>query len=144
MIRLDEFLKKILFLSFFSLLFFCSKEESSSESDGFLNNNLNDKTIIVAGSTLNDGAVIWINNKKIKLIGNALEATGLFYNDEKIYVTGWQYGGSGSIWSLNIDGSNQTQTKLEGKFSEGQRILMHKGETYVGGYFNQGSCYWIN
>ena len=100
MIRLYEFVKKILFFTFFSFLFFCSKEESSSnESDGFLNNNFNDKTIIVAGSTINDGAVIWINDKKIKLIGNALEATGLFYHDEKIYVTGWQYGGSGSVWS---------------------------------------------
>ena len=145
MIRLYEFVKKILFFTFFSFLFFCSKEESSSnESDGFLNNNFSDKTIIVAGSTINDGAVIWINDKKIKLIGNALEATGLFYHDEKIYVTGWQYGGSGSVWSLNKDGSNQTQTKLEGKFSEGQRIILHKGDIYVGGYFDQGSCYWRN
>ena len=78
MITLDEFLKKILFLTLFFTFILLFKEGSSSESDGFLNNNLNDKTIIVAGSTLNDGAVLWINNKKIKLIGNALEAKDYF------------------------------------------------------------------
>ena len=44
----------------------CSKEgEGNNRSDGFLDNNFMDKTIVVAGSTINDGAVIWINNKKV-------------------------------------------------------------------------------
>ena len=133
----------ILFITF--LFVGCSKEDgNSNESNGFLDDNFTDKTIIVAGSTLSDGAVIWIDNKKVKLIGNALEATGLFYHDEKIYVTGWKYGGNGSIWVLNKDGSDQTHTELEGKFSEGQRIFVYKGDIYVGGYFDQGSCYWKN
>ena len=133
----------ILFITF--LFIGCSKEDGdSNESNGFLDDNFTDKTIIVAGSTLSDGAVIWINNKKVKLIGNALEATGLFYHDEKIYVTGWKYGGNGSIWTLNKDGSDQTHTELEGKFSEGQRIFVFEGDIYVGGYFDQGSCYWKN
>ena len=142
---LTEFFKKNLFFISCAVLFGCSKEgEGNNRSDGFLDNNFMDKTIVVAGSTINDGAVIWINNKKVKLIGNALEATGLFYHDKKIYVTGWKYGGSGSMWTLNTDGSSQTHTELEGKFSEGQRIIVHNGEIYVGGYFDQGSCYWKN
>ena len=133
----------ILYITF--LFIGCSKDNGhSNESIGFLDDNFTDKTIIVAGSTLSDGAVIWINNKKVKLIGNALEATGLFYHDEKIYVTGWKYGGNGSIWALNKDGSDQTHTELEGKFSEGQRIFVYEGDIYVGGYFDQGSCYWKN
>ena len=133
----------ILYITF--LFIGCSKDDGhSNESIGFLDDNFTDKTIIVAGSTLSDGAVIWINNKKVKLIGNALEATGLFYHDGKIYVTGWKYGGNGSIWALNKDGSDQTHTELEGKFSEGQRIFVYEGDIYVGGYFDQGSCYWKN
>ena len=58
----------ILFITF--LFIGCSKEDgNSNESNGFLDDNFTDKTIIVAGSTLSDGAVIWINNKKVKLIG---------------------------------------------------------------------------
>ena len=49
----------------------------------------------------------------------------MFYYNEKIYVTGWQYGGNGSIWTMNKDGSDQTHIELEGKLSEGQRILVH-------------------
>ena len=79
--------KKFCFLLFFSFLFFCSKEESSSnESDGFLNNNFNDKTIIVAGSTINDGAVIWINDKKIKLIGKLLSRLQDYFIMTKKYM----------------------------------------------------------
>ena len=51
--------------------------------------------------------------KKIKLVGDALEATGLFYYNEKIYVTGWQYGGNGSIWTMNKDGSDQTHIGIQ-------------------------------
>ena len=145
MTRFFGYKRKILFLTLCLVLFYCSKETTNnSGSIRFLDNNFNDKTIIVAGSTLIDGAVLWINDKKIKLIGDALEATGLSYYKEKIYVTGWQYGGNGSIWTMDKDGSNQTHIELEGKFSEGQRILIHKGDTYVGGYFDQGSCYWKN
>ena len=45
---------------------------------------------------------------------------------------------------MNKDGSDQTHIELEGKLSEGQRILVHNGDIYVGGYFDQGSCYWKN
>ena len=69
----------------------CSGEDALSESDNFLSNNLEDKNIIVAGSTLDDGAVIWINQNKITLMGDSDEATGLFFQNEKIYVTGWKY-----------------------------------------------------
>ena len=52
----------ILFITF--LFIGCSKEDGgSNESNGFLDDNFTDKTIIVAGSTLSDGAVIWIDNK---------------------------------------------------------------------------------
>ena len=44
----------------------------------------------------------------------------------------------------DMDGSNQSQTELEGKFSEGQRVTIHNGDVYVGGYFQNGSCYWKN
>ena len=36
---------------------------------------------------LSDGAVLWINNKKIILMGDATDAMGLFYDNNKIYVT---------------------------------------------------------
>ena len=137
--------KSVFTLILFFLLKSCTKDDAVSiGSNGFLGDNFPNKTIIVAGSTLNDGAVIWINNKKIKLIGDASEATGLFCHDKIIYVTGWRYGGKGSLWSLNLDGSGQTHTELEGKFSEGQRIFVHNDDIYVGGYFDQGSCYWKN
>ena len=45
---------------------------------------------------------------------------------------------------MDLDGSNQTQTELEGSFSEGQRITINKGDIYVGGYFQNGSCFWKN
>ena len=145
MTRFFGYMHKIMFLTLCLVLFYCSKEsKNNSGSIRFLDDNFNDKTIIVAGSTLIDGAVLWINAKKIKLIGDALEATGLFYYNEKIYVTGWQYGGNGGVWTMNKDGSNQTFIELEGKFSEGQRIIVHDGDIYVGGYFDQGSCYWKN
>ena len=137
---MSKFFKNIIFV----LLLGCSGEEALFESDNFLNNNLENKNIIVAGSTLNDGAVIWINQNKIILIGDSDEATGLFFHKEKIYVTGWKYGGSGSIWSLNLDGTDQTLIELEGQFSEGQRIILHDDDIYVGGYFQNGSCYWKN
>lgn len=138
-------LKKIFLLNLWTLLICCTKNDTVNRGANlFLGDNFPNKTIIVAGSTLNDGAVIWINNKKIKLIGDALEATGIFYNNEIIYVTGWKYGGNGSLWTLNLDGTGQTHTELEGKFSEGQRIVVHNEDTYVGGYFDQGSCYWKN
>tara|TARA_A100001015_G_scaffold219570_1_gene247030 strand:+ start:34078 stop:34947 length:870 start_codon:yes stop_codon:yes gene_type:complete len=105
---------------------------------------LEDKNIIVAGSTLDDGAVIWINQNKITLMGDSDEATGLFFQNEKIYVTGWKYGGAGSIWSLNLEGTDQTLIELEGQYSEGQRIILHEEDIYVGGYFKNGSCYWRN
>ena len=88
-----KFFKKTIFILFLG----CSGEEALLEADNFLNNKLENKNIIVAGSTLNDGAVIWINKNKITLIGDSDEATGLFFHKEKIYVTGWKYGGSGSI-----------------------------------------------
>ena len=111
---MSKFFKNIIFV----LLLGCSGEEALFESDNFLNNNLENKNIIVAGSTLNDGAVIWINQNKIILSGDSDEATGLFFHNDKIYVTGWKYGGSGSIWSLNLDGTDQTLIELEGQFSE--------------------------
>ena len=124
--RSTGYLNKILFLSLCLVLFYCSKEGTNNNvSIPFLDNNFKDKIIIVAGSTLSDGAVLWINDKNIKLIGDALEATGLFYYNERIYVTGWQYGGNGSVWTMNKDGSDQTHIELEGKYSEGQRILVH-------------------
>ena len=135
-----RFFKSIVFI----LVLGCSGEESLSESNNFLNNNLENKNIIIAGSTLDDGAVIWINQNKITLIGDSDEATGLFFQNEKIYVTGWKYGGAGSIWSLNLDGTDQTLIKLEGQYSEGQRIILHEEDIYVGGYFKNGSCYWKN
>ena len=50
------------------------------------------------------------------------------------------------IASLDVNelDANQTQTELEGKFSEGQRITIHNGDIYVGGYFQNGSCFWKN
>ena len=85
MTRFFGFKRKILFLTLCLVLFYCSKETTNNDgSIRFLDNNFNDKTIIVAGSTLIDGAVLWINDKKIKLIGDALEATGLSYYKEKI------------------------------------------------------------
>ena len=60
---MSKFFKNIIFV----LLLGCSGEEALFESDNFLNNNLENKNIIVAGSTLNDGAVIWINQNKIIL-----------------------------------------------------------------------------
>ena len=145
MIRFFGKMDKLLLLTLCLVLYYCSKESTNnSQSIGFFDNNFKNKIIVVAGSTLVDGAVLWINDKKIKLIGDALEATGLFYLNEKIYVTGWKYGGNGSIWTMNKDGSDQTYIELEGKFSEGQRILVHNGDIYVGGYFDQGSCYWKN
>ena len=87
---MSKFFKNIIFV----LLLGCSGEEALFESDNFLNNNLENKNIIVAGSTLNDGAVIWINQNKIILSGDSDEATGLFFQNDKIYVTGWKYGGS--------------------------------------------------
>jgi hypothetical protein len=135
----------LLIISIFIFAFFsCTKEFVNEKSLNFFNDNFKNKTIVVAGSTLDDGAVVWINENKIKLIGNALEATGLFHQSNKIYVTGWTYGGTGSVWVMDMDGSNQIQTELEGKFSEGQRITIHNGDIYVGGYFQNGSCFWKN
>ena len=114
------------------------------ESNDWFSKNVPGKTIVVAGSTIEDGAVVWINEKKIVLIGGGGEATGLYQLNRKIYVTGWEFGGQGSVWVMDLDGSNQTRTELEGKFSEGQRIAIHNEDVYVGGYFDNGSCYWRN
>ena len=67
----------------------CSKDLFDKKSFDFFDENFANKTIVVAGSTLNDGAIVWINEKKIKLIGNGTEATGLSHQNNKIYVTGW-------------------------------------------------------
>lgn len=143
--------KIVLLLSLVSLVTSCTPDELETldsmnivESKGWFSKNIPGKTVVVAGSTLEDGAVVWINEKKIILIGNALEATGLYQLNSKIYVTGWEYGGQGSVWVMDMDGSNQKQSTLEGKFSEGQRITLHKGDIYVGGWFDNGSCYWKN
>ena len=137
-------MKNLILLILISSLFSCSKESGDEKNLNFFDDNCINKTIVVAGSTIDDGAVIWINENKIKLIGNALEATGLFHQNNKIYVTGWTYGGTGSVWVMDMDGSNQSQTQLEGKFSEGQRVTIHNGDVYVGGYFQNGSCFWKN
>lgn len=137
-------MKKLVFLIFIVALFSCSEESFEEKSIDFFDDNFRNKTFFVAGSTIIDGAVIWINKKKIKLIGNALKPTGLFCQNNKIYVTGWTYGETGSVWVMDLDWSNQTQTKLEGKFSEGQKIIVHNGDIYVGGYFQNGSCFWKN
>ena len=91
----------------------CSKENVNPEgttnsedaavigSSSFFEENFKNKTVIVAGGTIEDGAVVWINDKKILLLNDALEATGLFYSDNKIYVTGWTYGGKGSVWTMD-------------------------------------------
>ena len=143
--------KIVLLLGLVSLVTSCTPDDldivdsmNIVESKGWFSKNIPGKTVVVAGSTLEDGAVIWINEKKIILIGNALEATGLYQLNSKIYVTGWEYGGQGSVWVMDLDGSNQKQSILEGKFSEGQRITLHKGDIYVGGWFDNGSCYWKN
>ena len=135
--------KQLLLISILSL-FSCTKDSVDQKSSSFFDENFLNKTIVVAGSTLNDGAIVWINEKKIKLIGDATEATGLFHQNNKIYLTGWAYGGKGSVWAMDLDGSNQTQTEFEGSFSEGQRITINKGDIYVGGYFQNGSCFWKN
>ena len=63
--RSTGYLNKILFLSLCLVLFYCSKEGTNNNvSIPFLDNNFKDKIIIVAGSTLSDGAVLWINDKK--------------------------------------------------------------------------------
>ena len=56
---------KIFLLTLCLVLFYCSKERTNkSGSISFLDNNFKDKkTIIVAGSTIIDGAVLWINEK---------------------------------------------------------------------------------
>ena len=94
----------------------CSKENVNPEgttnsedaavigSSSFFEENFKNKTVTVAGGTIEDGAVVWINDKKILLLNDALEATGLFYSDNKIYVTGWTYGGKGSVWTMDLDG----------------------------------------
>ena len=153
-------MKKLLIL----IVFFssCSKENLNPEeasnleditnledvaivgSSSFFEENFKNKIVVVAGGTIEEGAVVWINNKKILLLNDALEATGLFYQDNKIYVTGWTYGGKGSVWIMDLDGSNQTVMELEGKYSEGQRIMVHNGDIYTGGFFDNGSCYWKN
>ena len=135
----------IVFLIFTS----CSKEEVVEldtmdivESKGWFSKNLPGKTVVVVGSTLDDGAVVWINDKMV-VLGEG-EATGVYQLDNKIYITGWKYGGQGSVWRINIDGSELEHTILEGEYSEGQRITLHKGDIYVGGWFDNGSCYWKN
>ena len=143
-------MKRYIFFLIALISFSCNESsdnlnnESSNESSNFLDGNLNNKTAIVAGSTLSDGAVVWINNKKIVLMGDATDAMGLFYDNNKVYITGWKYGGTAFVWTMDIDGSNQTMEELPGKFSEGQRIIVHNGDVYVGGYFDNGSCYWKN
>ena len=66
MLRFFEYIHKIFFLTLCLVLFYCSKESTDkSGSIRFLDNNFKDKTIIVAGSTIIDGAVLWINDKKL-------------------------------------------------------------------------------
>ncbi len=136
----------ILLLIFISFACNESSEDKldTNRSSNFLDGNLDGKTVIVAGSTTTDGAVVWINEKKIVLNGNATDAMGLFYDNNKVYITGWKYGGTAFVWTMDPDGSNQTMEELPGKFSEGQRIIVHNGDVYVGGYFDNGSCYWKN
>jgi|TARA_B110000881_G_C18512865_1_gene483238 hypothetical protein len=140
-------MKRFITLLLVLISFSCDKSSdnlSNDNSSNFLDGNLNDKTAIVAGSTVSDGAVVWINNKKIVLMGDATDAMGLFYDNNKVYITGWKYGGTAFVWTMDIDGSNQTVEELPGKFSEGQRIIVQNGDVYVGGYFDNGSCYWKN
>ena len=54
-----------------------SSDNPNNKNSNFLEGNLEDKTVIVAGSTLSDGAVVWINNKKIVLMGDATDAMGI-------------------------------------------------------------------
>ena len=137
--------KVVLIISLVGLITSCRPDDLDIvESNDWFSKNLPGKTIVVAGSTIEDGAVVWINDKKIVLLGGGGEATGLYQLNSKIYVTGWEYGGQGSVWIMDLDGSNQTRTELEGKFSEGQRITVHNEDVYVGGYFDNGSCYWRN
>ena len=144
-------MKKLLLLSLGILVTSCAPDELENlssmdiiESKDWFSRNIPGKTVIVAGSTLKDGAVVWINDKKVVLIGNEGEATGLYQLNSKIYVTGWAYGEKGSIWSMDLDGTNQKRVDLEGEYSEGQRIILYRGNIYVGGWFDNGSCYWKN
>jgi len=84
-----NFLKNLVLLISILSLSSCSKDLFDEKSFDFFDENFANKTIVVAGSTLNDGAIVWINEKKIKLIGNGTEATGLSHQNNKIYVTGW-------------------------------------------------------
>ena len=126
-------MKRYIFLLIAVISFSCNETNPelspANESSNFLDGDLNGKNIIVAGSTLSDGAVVWINNKKIILMGDATDAMGLFYDNNKIYVTGWKYGGSAMVWTMDIDGSNQTVEELPGKFGEGQRIIVKNVRT---------------
>ena len=90
-------MKNLILLIFIFSLFSCSKESGDEKNLNFFDDNFINKTIVVAGSTIDDGAVIWINENKIKLIGNALEATGLFHQNNKIHVTACTYVGPGSV-----------------------------------------------
>ena len=83
--------KIVLLLGLVSLVTSCTPDDldivdsmNIVESKGWFSKNIPGKTVVVAGSTLEDGAVIWINEKKIILIGNALEATGLYQLNSKI------------------------------------------------------------
>ena len=53
-------------------------------------------------------------------------------------------GGATISFDDSLDGTDQTLIELEGQFSEGQRIILHDDDIYVGGYFQNGSCYWKN
>ena len=58
-----NFLKHLLLLTTILSLSSCTKDLFDEKSFDFFDENFANKTIVVAGSTLNDGAIVWINEK---------------------------------------------------------------------------------
>jgi len=131
-------MKKLLLIAFSCFIMLsCSDDDLSSDKDDI---SIPGRTIYIAGyisDGISETACYWINGKKYELPGGT-EANGIVVKDGKVYVSGYDFGGSAVYW---ID---QQKFELPGNGGEGTAIAVHGNDVYVAGGFNNGSCYWKN
>ena len=130
-------MKKIYILLISLISLSCSEDDGLNKSS---NISIDGKTIYVAGLVsdgVNETACYWVNGKKYDLEGGS-EATDIVVKDGKIYISGYDFGGSAVYWVDN------EKFELPGNGGEAHSIAVHDGDIYVAGGFANGSCYWKN
>ena len=128
-------MKKLLLIAFSCFIILsCSDDDLPSDKDDI---SIPGRTIYIAGyisDGISETACYWVDGKKYELPGGTA-ANGIVVKDGKVYVSGYDFGGSAVYW---ID---QQKFELPGNGGEGTAIAVHGNDVYVSGGFNSGSCY---